>query len=239
MTDARDSASSVDRLPTTDTVWNPFKPDANQEALLQVLGKIDPTGQLYGMYQSAVMLLGQVSVPDRLPLAGHALRELMEKLPAYEDLLLTGEFPNRRSNVLSKVQSLRTIWVKMKRNGRLKRAAEEGVWSIPESSYQALDRFFDSHELRGKKERTSRDLALLDPMGSGLPEVVEQGLIARWMDTHDYFSGVAHHENRNTDVAEFLDRLSWLDDFLLSRLKPRTFEDHGILDHLIAEAEQG
>jgi hypothetical protein len=60
--------------------------------------------------------------------------------------------------------------------------------------------------------------------------------VGRWMDLREYFVGVCHHR---PDVAleEFDARMDELEDFLVTRLRPRPFADAARIDALIQAGE--
>lgn len=218
-------------------VWIPLRPVGRQGELLHVLEQLDRSGQLPGVYWAAVTLLRESRFPGRLPLAGHAIRELMEKVPRYGDFVLAGQHQSKAANLQDQVKKLRIRWINLKANGGLRESPTPGHHLISKPFCDALGRFFDNEVGRSKNEATDRALALLDPSRQRLPEQLQREMREEWLGAFGYFSGVSHHQ-KVTSEAEFLERLAWVEAFLLDRLRPRTFESQLSIDRAIEEAER-
>src|SRR4051794_30705920 len=85
-----------------------IQPDAHlaltptQQELFKALA--DKRAEIAVSYQAAVAILNDPLLPDRLPLAAHALRELMEKLPN------EGTAVDAAADLNTKVNALRKPW---------------------------------------------------------------------------------------------------------------------------------
>jgi len=192
--------------------------------------------QLAGMYFGALSVLRQRENPDFLALAAHGIRELMEKLPGHFDLPLR----SKAYSLGNEVNQLDGQWLKTLANTACRGV---GGWGgqIDRSIgtfLGTLEGFFERYRQSRPTRRQERVglFRRLDPRGLPLPDVIEDSWVKQWDDLNGFFQGVAHH-TRATSVDEFSARLAHLEQFLVDRLRPRTFEDHTALDQLIREGE--
>lgn len=202
-----------------------------QRALLLALQRRDP--KLACMYFGALLVLADEANPERLPMAAHALRELMEKLPESLDIPLkatTGELSKR-------VGKLWSLW---KATVEKSACHNGGQWQGQIDSplrelLQGLNAFFDWFSVNHRTRCEEAVLALrrLDTAGRFLPASLEDKNVRMWRDIRECFVTVAHH---NLSRDDFSRRLDELERFLLDRFQPRTFADFDAIDALLKEA---
>jgi len=221
----------MDNIDSTST---PLQLSGPQTALYGALLKEDEA--LGCMYYGALSVFHQSSNPDRIPLAAHGLRELMEKLPRYQDVPKEA----KRVTLKDKVQSLRQNWHRVVKNSG---CHKEGAWSGHIDKF--LKTFLDkTHEFFAwleqqqptRKQSAAKILRGFDLLKRPLPEPIEKLRVDEWEKIHDYFELVSHHNN-TAIPEEFASWLLVLEQFLLDRLIPRTFEDHARIDEIIREGE--
>jgi hypothetical protein len=85
-------------------------------------------------YRAAIAVINDHELPDRLSLAAHSLREVMEKLP--------GESQDRGADLPSKVRELQPPWIR----ARQEQERAGGAWNGSEPLREFLDAmqlFFD------------------------------------------------------------------------------------------------
>ena len=205
-----------------------------QRALYEALVKKDQ--RLANMYRGALLVLDHTDNPEHLVHASHSLRELMEKLPIYLDVPIPRSLPTMKE----KVQKLGQIW-----NHTLKHSKCHGNpgWqgTIDRPLLKLLtgmEEFFRwfAMEHPTRRQRTSKVLQSLDPVGLPLPKPIEDLRIKEWDRCREYFQAVCHH-SKIGEVDDFKMSLASLERFLLDQLLPRTFEDHSVLDQIIREGE--
>jgi hypothetical protein len=99
----------------------------------------------------------------------------------------------------------------------------------------AGDTFFSWYEenFPTRTREAEAVLRALDPDGQ-LPLA---SAVGTWNELRGYFIGVAHHRPDVT-LDEFDRRLNDLEDFLITRLRPRPFADAARLDSLIEAGER-
>jgi hypothetical protein len=188
------------------------------------------------MYLGALWVHGQDGNPDRLALAAHGLRELMEKLPMYLDLPIATKPPSLKD----KVRGLAQSWGNCAKNSTCggnpgwSGAIDGSLRKFLRKSHEFFAWFEVEHPTR--KRRITNILRSLDYLKTPLPKAIEELRVEEWDKSHEYFELVSHH----THTTTFEDFVSWvtaLEYFLLDRLHPRTFDDHGELDEIIKEGE--
>ncbi len=202
-----------------------------QRALLSALEEKDP--KIGIMYKGALHVL-QTANPDRLALAGHAIRELMEKLPQYLDVPSRRGSSKGQPSLTVKVRELEEHWTHLSDEDL---AASELTPRMRKFSVKAK-KFFIWFQGSYPKRRaeTAAALRALDGSGKYLPAALEDIKIKHWVVCNEFFQAVAHHLKTSSEV-EFLAFLSDLELFLLDHLRPRTFEDFASLDEIIKEGE--
>lgn len=206
-----------------------------QGLLYRALSDQDARLGLY--YLAALHVLHREEIPDRFALAAHDLRELMEKLPRYKYLPLDGK-------PLSLKQQVRSIHRRWKGALGKSRCRTDSGWQgkidEPLRSFLAKAEVFFGWvdvERPTQEEQTKRLVRKMDPIDRPLPGAIEGLRVKEWNKCHDYFEGACHH-NFNPQDQEFHSWVGALEDFLLDRLCPRTFEDHANLDEIIREGNE-
>jgi hypothetical protein len=197
---------------------------------------------LSGMYLGALYVLNAGNNPDRLALAAHGLRELMEKLTLYYNVPASPQSSMQKKlpSLKEKVRQLQDHWQNVQKNSKCR---SNPGWSgeIDKPLLRFLtkvEEFFTwvVEERPARKQQTASTLRVLDPLPLPLPGLIEELRIEEWERCHNYFQGVAHH-TINSSYEEFMTWVAVLERFLLDRLYPRTFDDHRIIDELIKEGE--
>jgi len=206
-----------------------------QRALYETLRKKAP--DLANMYLGTLRVLGQKNNPERIVQAAHSIRELMEKIPAFVDVQTRAISESLRS----KVRELEDIW-----NDTLKKTEchNDTNWNgdIDKPLRNLLKRlhsFFDwfrKHRPR-RKEEIASTLRKMDNSGRELPAPLEQLNVRTWDELRTFFLKTAHHSKPACKQKEFNQWLDALENFLLDRLIPRTFEDFEKIDAIICEGE--
>jgi hypothetical protein len=199
------------------------------EALQQQPGKFDYAC----MYMGALYTLDQADNPLRFVLAAHALRELMEKLPASYGV------PEPEGGMKSDVMNLRDKWSSVVKATRC-RTAEGWAGQVDKplgKFLQALDAFFAkfTEQYHPRKVQADTFLRAAELRPVPLPTVIVGPQVEQWADCREYFVRVAHHGRDPGN--EFGSRLSFLERFLLDRLAPRAHADRADIDRLIARGE--
>jgi hypothetical protein len=204
-----------------------------QEALYAALSEKER--RLASMYYGALAVFGQRDNPDRLALAAHGLRELMEKLPRYLNVPA-----QTQPGMQERLRSLNRRWIATVRKSK---CHENGKWNgeidqILQDVLIEIGAFFGwiNEHIPTRKEATARVLRTLDVLGRALPPPIEALHIEKWDLIHGFFLGVGHHQRPASD-EEFKNWLSALESFLLDQLLPRTFDDHAKIDAIIKEGE--
>jgi hypothetical protein len=211
-----------------------FEVHPDQVAIYNALVEFNRT--LSTMYLGSLYVLNDSSNPDRLSLAAHSLRELMEKLPKYLDLPV--EKP--MTGLKERIRILMQAWHSTKRGSG---AYVNSVWAgnIDRKIvgfFEDLNIFFTEFEIENpnRKEALRRVLRAFDPLPALMPRQVEDLRIKQWGDYNGYFQGVSHH-TRGATEADFRTTLSSFEKFLLDYLCPRTYDDFTEIDEIIREAE--
>ena len=198
----------------------------------------DTNSTLSEMYCGCIIALKDSSNPDRFAQCAHSIRELMEKLPEVFDAPIN----TQGGNLKDKVHKLLEAYNLAEKNTTCY-SVNEG-WSGVLDGYivqffLAIKDFFKWFD-ESRPSRRSDLKALLKKMeksAEDLPEGIVYNNIKKWENLRDFFQAVAHHR-KFPEEREFLQNLDCLEQFLLDRLTPRTFDDFAEIDALIAEGEK-
>lgn len=205
-----------------------------QEALSRALER--EGGDLLTIYLGALYVLQQVDNPDRLALASHNFRELMQNI-----LRVRADVREATISLTPEVMNLRNDWYRAAKetsclngdgnwtgeidkplNGFLRKVADFFKW-------------FDGHR-PGRKKEIAGMLQEFDPIGIPLPNALKKLNVDTWEKIREFFLGVAHH-GKKVDKDEFTRGQDVFERFLLERLQPPTFEHHAEIDELIQKGE--
>ena len=216
---------------TTEVNMPRFVLSGQQRSLLTALERRNEA--LSTMYQGGLVVLSDLSNPDRHSLCAHAIRELMEKLPRFL------EVPTRAQGerLGPKVREIEVAFQRLCQ----REASSQGVeWhgrvvDINLHKFlQQVEGFFGWFQTHQPRRRMEMRVALekLDASGRPLPSRLADLNVIAWEDIHEYFLSIAHHGRMAVD-SEFVSYLSALERFLLERLEPRTFNDFEEIDKLL------
>jgi len=204
-----------------------------QEALISALEREDTNLRI--IYLGALHVLQQEDNPDRLALASHNFRELMDRI-----LHVHIDVEEGGVSLGSKVMNLSDDWLKATRTTSCSNDKGEWEGKIDRPLRRFLRRatdFFRWHE--GHRPKQKKEIATvlqkLDPIGLPLPPILEQLNVDTWANIQGFFVKVAHHGD--VDEDEFEQWQYACERFLIERLQPRTFEDLARLDELIEKGE--
>jgi Schlafen, AlbA_2 len=201
---------------------------AQQRAVLAVLTAKNE--RLGAMYLGAQSVLRQRDNPDRISLAAHGMREVMEELYVYIDVPVPAKPPSMKA----KVQALRQEWVRVA--GEAEQAAE--ITGHLRRFLVKAREFFDWFD-RDHPTRLQRVVAILrrlDPSGQSLPAFIEDQRAREWKARHEFFDRVAHHGDCSNE--EFEASADAVERLLLDYLRPRTFDEFATMDAIIEEGEK-
>lgn len=213
----------------------PFILNSQQQTLFNALLEKDVS--LAHIYLGAIRVLGDDGNPDRVALASHNIRELINLLPRYLGI----DIKDRQARLRDKVANLRDQWLKV---GTHSKCHVEDNWQGEidkplQSLLKDLERFFvwyDDHFPR-RKAVVGHLLKKLDPAPIPLPEPIADLHVQEWEKYHNFFVALAHHDKTTTD-DELISWISSLERFLLDMLRPRTFEEIDEIDQIIKQAEE-
>lgn len=196
----------------------------------------EKSSELAKMYFGAVGVLLQTDNPDRIALAAHGLRELMDKAPRYFDVAA----PKTGGALGEKVHDLKGVWVIAIKKST---CYSNGGWLGPIDArlrkfLKKFEAFITFHNEKFPKviERAGAIARQFDPLRGKLPQQLHELRAKEWQLMDDYFKKTAHHSPVQTD-EEFLSWVRSLEVFLLDGLRPRTAEDQASLKKIIEEGE--
>jgi hypothetical protein len=195
--------------------------------LWEALSDIDE--QLGHIYIGALDVLQHGANPDRVALAAHGIRELIEKLPRFLDVPAT---ENRGPGLREQARTLAAAWAKLGPSV----IDEDGV--LTSSGEKMLGKLADFCEGVGadptRKQAATAAVSRLDLNPLKLPPPIQDLHVSEWSTIEGFFIGVAHH-TKATDDDEIKQYFAALERFLLDRLRPRTFEDFAAIDELLGK----
>jgi hypothetical protein len=196
---------------------------------------IEKGDALAGIYLGALRVLNGAGNPDAIAQAAHSLRELLDKLPKYFDL----PFNAHKERLGDKARALKGCWERTLKKTVAR--CQDGSWQGPIDdalceflqSMEGFCQWQDDHMPRRKTE-TAHLLREMDQSGRRLPGRLEDWNVQYWTDIRDYFVAVCHHRP-DANSADFKKWLDAFEVFLLNHLRPRTFEEHGVIDAILEE----
>jgi hypothetical protein len=204
-----------------------------QSALFGVL--LGRSERIARMYLGAVIALKDDLDPERLSKAAHEMRELMEKISEIVDV----EIRALGERMGQKVGELEAEFTAMLSQTKLKPPMWDGVVDQPlKQCLEKMREFFDwkkEHQPKRREEITNV-LRALDGPGRLLPGDIEKANVNSWMDTKQFFDGVAHHRFQPAE-NEFTESVAYVEGVLLNKLNPKTFADFDSVDAIIEEGE--
>jgi len=203
-----------------------------QSTLFRVL--LGRSERIARMYVGAIIALNDELDPERFCKAAHQMRELMEKISEIADV----EIRALNERMGEKVAELETEFKAMVENSKLKGPE----WDVPSDPpirrcLNKTQEFFEwkaNHQPK-RREEIKAVLRALD--GPRLPAAdLEKISIDKWMEKKQFFVRVAHHQFDPVE-ADFFENVAFVQDFLLSKLNPRTFADFDAVDAIVEEGE--
>lgn len=187
---------------------------------------------LASVYVSALRVLADEDNSDRIALAAHGVRELMEKIPEFLEV----PTPAHHESLKPKVQELLEHWTSMVRKTK---CWAMDAWTGEIDGHlggflKRLPAFFEWFAAHNPLRRAEAR-KLLQRLNVGGIEVavpLEEQNVGLWMDLKGYFANTAHHRG-GMNPDEFTGNLLRLESFLSDRLLPRTFEDFAEIDEIV------
>jgi hypothetical protein len=191
------------------------------------------TPRLTAYYWEAIRALREADGEIRYGIAGHALRELQNGLPNHLDV------PEEKGRLGDFFIWLRDRWRSLTSSRPPKVSAE--LWTgltIDRPLAVFLGTLHDKIETHAgvyprRREMHRSALGLLDPGLSQAPDTVQEAAVTTWMGLSGVFNSATHSSN----PEEFEAAVEALEDFLIDRLAPRTFEKRDAIAALVREGE--
>lgn len=196
-----------------------------QSKLLRIFESLSP--EIAQMYYGALRVLSDESNPDRLALAAHGIREIIEKMPKHFDVPIGSQIDWGR------VDDLKRLW---KAEDQLQ--IVENNAPLSPKFVKKLREFFDWwEEIRPDRRKEARELfRKMIPSHSTVPTEVEKKRLADWAECKRYFVGVSHH-GKASHMKEFENYEAIFAGILISFAQPPIFEIADVLDTIIKEGE--
>lgn len=211
----------------------------SQNSLLNALAEQDD--RLKSMYYGSLIVLNSKQNPERLQLAAHGIRELIEKIPKYLSVSINDHDSNGafEYSLKQQVNELKDSWDKnVAHNTSFDR--NKVIGDIDQKVQRFLIKcqsFFENYqsERPTRSQEMANVLLSMDKSSHILPEALQKKNIRILTGLRDYFQGVSHHAIPCTEEDEFYSQLEKLEGFLLDRLVPRIFADFDEIDRIIQE----
>lgn len=204
-----------------------FQLRSHQRKLHDEIEKRSPN--LAKIYLGALFAIKYTENADHLPQAAHSVREFMEKFPEIANIK-TKQNPSLKNKVLELHQSfVRTSKSKCKNNNVWKGEIDDPVSKFLKKSSEFFDWFSSSHETR--REEATKTLSKIRKSNPP-PNILAYKEAETWLEIRDYFIAVSHHKTNNLD--EFDNYLNYLENFVLDKLFPQTFDNFDVIDALLS-----
>lgn len=186
--------------------------------------------RLHVIYAGACKVMRDAANPDRLALAAHGFRELMEKV--FEDLQI--QTPAQHRDLKDQVRKLKERWDRV----GFKSVSTSGENVLRDEHVRLFfvqcEEFFEWFDKQTPVMRVEvgNGLVALDGMKQKLPPSLHDRKVDFWMDMRSYFNKMLHHRAEGS-MAEFLERVKALESFLLDGFCPVTGADCDEIDSLL------
>lgn len=198
---------------------------------------LEKSSLLRDIYVGAFMVLGDLRIPDRFPLAAHGFRELMDQFPS-----CTRVNAQARSGSLGDhFGKIEKAWNEAKKRSECLQS--DGSWAgmIDKSVLRLLKAVGDACAWKEQNSLKRKEVIVkvfreLDGSGFLMPPPLEKLKAEKWQELLNYFLKVLHHNAQTTD-DEFESWLVALEDMLIDQLRPRTYDEIAEIDQIIREGE--
>lgn len=202
--------------------------DPRQRTLQERLVEKKPS--LAKTYLGALMVLSDENNIDRFSLAAHGFRELMEKFPNYANISTRPS-----ASMGNKIVDLKKVWQKAKGSC----CWQNDMWNGDidgklRELLENIDELFKWHEasIPSRAEIAKETFRKIDPSHRSIPSRLETINANWWREMNEFFQAVAHH-GKETTIDEFRKYVFALEQFLIERIAPRTYDDHGQIDSIL------
>lgn len=186
------------------------------------------------LYRNGIEALRREAPSGTFYSAGHAIRLFMHDLPTLFDLPTLGSLPQ----LSNKVRDLDPIWdAACKSPCRVGGAWKGEIDALLAELLCAFEEFFSWRKAQvPKKQQISEGVfRRSDPAPAELPPDLFERRAKRWLKLYGYFTSVAHMGS--TTLDEFQDRLTEVEEIVLSCLYRQPSETFAEIDAILAEEE--
>lgn len=204
--------------------------------LLEALRERDD--RLGAIYEGVVHVMATLDLPDRLSLASHAMRELMERLPLAFDVPI-----DAKSKVLDRVREVEAALAQAQTKSSCRTSdGWQGPIDGPMTKLLASVEKLVDERRRYWPSRAEVAVELINRLEPALgrrsaPLVKTEA--DEWASFRRYFEQISHHhhvfESLETSGSEFEDRVRKVESLLLNKLRPPTAADFEAIDSLMGE----
>jgi len=201
---------------------------------LVLLAIAERNQEIAALYEDALLAVQQRGSAERFYSAGHAIRLFMHDMPKVFDLPTLGSLPL----LSNKIRDLDSSW----KTARQSTCRVDGRWKgeidgLLERLLSALEDFFSWREDQiPKKQQIAEEVfRRADPGPADLPSDLSERRAKRWLKLFGYFSSVAHLSS--TTLDEFQERLSEVEEIVLSCLYREPSASFAAIDAILAEEE--
>jgi hypothetical protein len=197
------------------------------------------TSECAKMYLGAIKVWSDDGNPEKLCLAAHSLRELMNNIGPYLDVPLPNPELKKAQGGLN--EKFGTIAKKLSKAEKSNNWTKKG-WSgaIHPSTKSLLTEIqtcvkWRSQNEKFRKVKADAIMCKFDPLHSALPKAIQSLHVEAWERTRSYFVRVAHHAE--TNASEFDGWLLHLEGVLLGGLAPVAKQNLTEMDAIIKAGE--
>jgi len=204
--------------------------------LLEALRERDE--RFAAIYEGVVHAMATLDLPDRLSLAAHAMRELMERLPLAFDVPI-----DEKGKVFERVREVEATWEQAQTKSSCRTSDGWGgqIDGPLGKLLASVEKLVDER----KRSWPSRSEVAVDLMNQLEPALGRRSAplvkteADEWDGIRRYFERVSHHhhlfEEFETSTGDFEDRVRRVEGLLLNKLRPPTAEDFEEIDRLMGE----
>ena len=195
------------------------------------------SSRLADMYIGAWAVLSDDANPDRIALAAHAMRELMEKGQRELAVTVRAAAPGT-GRTRAAFDRLNALCQQARQESPSYRTRSGEIDQIVAKVLEAAEELVALHnqERPGRAVQREDLIRRLDPLGAALPAELVADWVVRWESWDSFFQLASHHQTAPS-AEEMASAISEFSDFLIERLEPGPSRARDDIERLIREAE--
>lgn len=209
--------------------------DKNRKFILDKLQELSI--ELAKNYEGAIKVYNTQSIPNRIKLSAHSIREMMKEIPKY----LNAPLHTSDRKLGDVFDDLKDVWDRFYKSDIFLTEPpwnEETILKFRKSAKECQDIIEAGTAILIKRSHRTRSMVrdfVVQSNTISTPSLVEDNLISLWLKVFDDFVEVAHGKSVNEN--EYMEMVCSFESILLNLIRPRPLENIEKLSQIIQEGE--